>query len=111
MTETKRRTGTVVKAAVPEQALTGTFKERYAAGKALRESCPREAHANWKGPRNRPDAVQLVLDAEKGRMPELLPLRHGRMVRSPFTFYRGAAFTMASDLASTPSTGLHVQCC
>jgi uncharacterized protein (DUF2252 family) len=53
----------------------------------------------------------LVLEAEKGRMPELLPMRHGRMVRSAFTFYRGAALTMATDLASTPSTGVRVQCC
>ncbi len=53
----------------------------------------------------------MVLEAEKGRMPELLPLRHGRMVRSPFTFYRGAALTMARDLASTPATGVHVQAC
>jgi uncharacterized protein (DUF2252 family) len=52
-----------------------------------------------------------VLAAEKGRVPELLPLRHGRMVRSAFTFYRGAALTMAADLASTPSTGIRVQCC
>ena len=44
-------------------------------------------------------------------MPELLPLRHGRMVRSAFTFYRGAALNMATDLASTPSSGIHVQCC
>jgi uncharacterized protein (DUF2252 family) len=55
--------------------------------------------------------VQLVLEAEKGRMTELLPLRHGRMVRSAFTFYRGVALTMASDLASTPTTGVNVQCC
>ena len=53
----------------------------------------------------------MVLAAEKGRMPELLPLRRGRMVRSPFTFYRGAALTMAADLSSTPSTGVHVQAC
>jgi uncharacterized protein (DUF2252 family) len=53
----------------------------------------------------------MVLAAEKGRIADLLPLRHGRMVRSAFTFYRGAALTMASDLASTPSTGIHVQCC
>jgi len=52
-----------------------------------------------------------VLNAEKGRLPDLLPLRHGRMVRSPFTFYRGAALTMASDLASTPVSGIRVQCC
>jgi uncharacterized protein (DUF2252 family) len=55
--------------------------------------------------------VELVLAAEVGRVPELLPLRHGRMVRSAFTFYRGAALTMADDLASTPVTGLRVQCC
>jgi uncharacterized protein (DUF2252 family) len=85
--------------------------EHYAAGKALRRTCPRDAHAVWKAPKDRPDAVDLVLAAEKGRMPELLPLRHGRMVRSAFTFYRGAALTMATDLAPTPTTGIRVQCC
>ena len=88
-----------------------SWKERYAAGKALREKCPRSSHAAWKAPSNRRDAVELVLEAEKGRLPDLLPLRHGRMVRSAFTFYRGAALTMAADLASTPSTGVRVQCC
>ncbi|MFL6352827.1 MAG: DUF2252 domain-containing protein [Bryobacteraceae bacterium] len=88
-----------------------SFAERYAIGKALRQSCPREAHAEWKAANGRPDAVQLVLQAEKGRLPDLLPLRHGRMVRSAFTFYRGAALTMAYDLASTPSTGVRVQSC
>ena len=53
----------------------------------------------------------MVLAAEKGRLPDLLPLRHGRMVRSAFTFYRGAALTMANDLASTPASGIRVQCC
>ena len=85
--------------------------EQYAAGKALRATCPREAHADWKTPASRRDAVELVLSAEKGRLRDLLPLRHGRMVRSPFTFYRGAALTMAADLAATPSTGVRVQCC
>jgi uncharacterized protein (DUF2252 family) len=80
-------------------------------GKKLRDSCPRTSHAGWKAPKNRTDAVELVLRAEKGRLPDLLPLRHGRMVRSAFTFYRGAALTMASDLASTPVTGLRVQDC
>jgi len=88
-----------------------TRKEQYAAGKALRASCPRETQANWKAPSHRRDPVELVLSAEKGRLRELLPLRHGRMVRSAFTFYRGAALTMAADLATTPSTGLRVQCC
>ena len=88
-----------------------TQAERVAAGKALRERCPRSSQASWKRPANRPDAVELVLAAEHGRHEELLPLRHGRMVRSAFTFYRGAALTMASDLASTPVTGVRVQCC
>jgi len=78
----------------------GSRAEQYAAGKALRTTCPREAHAAWKAPAKRRDPVELVLDAEKGRTGDLLPLRHGRMVGSPFTFYRGAALTMAADLAS-----------
>ncbi|HET8733117.1 MAG TPA: DUF2252 domain-containing protein [Anaeromyxobacteraceae bacterium] len=86
-------------------------EERYAAGKALRKTCPRESHGSWKAPAGRSDPLDTVLAAEKGRMPELLPLRHGRMARSPFTFYRGSALAMAADLASTPSTGVRVQCC
>lgn len=85
--------------------------EQYAAGKALRDKCPRDSHAKWKAPRDRRGAVETVLAAEKGRMPELLPLRHGRMARSPFTFYRGSALAMAADLAATPSSGIRVQCC
>ncbi len=85
--------------------------EAYALGKKLREACPRESHAGWAPPKGRPDAVDLVLEAEKGRLPDLLPLRHGRMAKSAFTFYRGAALTMASDLASTPVSGLRVQAC
>jgi uncharacterized protein (DUF2252 family) len=89
----------------------GSRAEHYAAGKTLREACPRQAHAGWKAPRDRRDAVELVLAAEKGRVEDLLPLRHGRMVKSAFTFYRGAALTMAADLAATPATGVRVQCC
>ncbi len=89
----------------------GSRAEHDAAGKALRETCPRQAHAAWKPPADRPDAVELVLAAERGRVEDLLPLRHGRMVKSAFTFYRGAALTMAADLATTPTTGIRVQCC
>jgi len=85
--------------------------ERYAAGKALRQACPRESHPVWKAPAGRKEPVEMVLAAEKGRLPELLPLRHGRMVRSAFTFYRGSALPMAADLASTPVSGARVQCC
>ncbi len=90
---------------------SGLRAEQYASGKALRTICPRNAHAVWKAPSDRRDAVELVLEAEKGRLPDLLPLRHGRMVRSAFTFYRGSALTMAADLGSTPVTGVRVQCC
>jgi uncharacterized protein (DUF2252 family) len=86
-------------------------EESYRFGKKLRETCPRGAHAGWTAPKNRPDPVDLVLEAEKGRVPDLLPLRHGRMARSAFTFYRGAALTMASDLAGTPVSGVRVQAC
>jgi uncharacterized protein (DUF2252 family) len=113
MSETKRSKAADAdtKVVVPVANSAGTFKERYAAGKALRATCPRSAHADWKTPADRRDAVEIVLAAEKGRIPELLPMRHGRMVRSAFTFYRGAALTMAADLAITPSTGVRVQCC
>ena len=79
-------------------------------GKVLREKCPRASHAAWQPATDRPDPVSLVLKADEGRLPELLPLRHGRMVFSPFTFYRGSALAMAVDLACTPTTGLRVQC-
>jgi len=88
-----------------------TRAEQHAAGKRLRETCPRDLHANWKALKDRRGAVDTVLAAEKGRLPDLMPLRHGRMARSPFTFYRGSALAMAGDLAPTPSTGLRVQCC
>src|SRR5271169_2226212 len=84
--------------------------ELAAMGKALREKCPRTSHAEWKPPHDRPDPVRLVLKANEGRIPELLPLRHGRMIASPFTFYRGSALVMTDDLAGTPSTGVRVQC-
>ncbi len=84
--------------------------ERKTMGKALRDKCPRTAHAEWKPPHDRPDPVRLVLKADEGRLPDLLPLRHGRMVLSPFTFYRGSALAMAVDLAGLPSTGVRVQC-
>jgi uncharacterized protein (DUF2252 family) len=85
-------------------------EELYATGKSLREKCPRTSHAAWQLAADRPDPVSLVLKADEGRLPDLLPLRHGRMVLSPFTFYRGSALAMAVDLAGTPATGVRVQC-
>lgn len=88
-----------------------TLEELYAMGKSLREKCPRHLHADWKAPNNRPDALALMEESNKGRMPQLVPIRHGRMTKSPFTFYRGAALNMAADLAGTPATGIRVQAC
>jgi len=85
--------------------------ELYEMGKSLREKCPRKAHAVWDASHDRPDPVQLLEESSKGRIPELIPIRYGRMMQTPFTFYRGAAFNMAADLASTPATGLRVQAC
>jgi uncharacterized protein (DUF2252 family) len=85
--------------------------ERYEMGKQLRKNCPRTSHAKWVAPANRKNPLDLLLASEEGRLPNLLPLRHGRMARSPFTFYRGAAFNMAADLAATPVSGMFVQAC
>ena len=88
-----------------------TASERRAEGKALRENVPRETHAGWKPPKDRRDPVELLLETNEGRLPELVPIRHGRMVSSPFAFFRGSAAQMAADLAHTPSSGLRVQAC
>jgi uncharacterized protein (DUF2252 family) len=85
--------------------------ERVAAGKRLRETLPREHHAVWKRPAKRRDPVDLLEESNQDRLPELVPIRYGRMLRSPFTFLRGSAGLMAHDLAATPSTGLRVQAC
>lgn len=88
-----------------------TRAELYAMGEKLRKKCPRSSHADWKPLKERRDPVELVEEANKGRIPELVPLRHGRMLASPFTFYRGAALNMAADLAATPTTEIRVQAC
>jgi uncharacterized protein (DUF2252 family) len=84
--------------------------ERRSRGKNLREKAPRSSHADWKAP-DRRDPVELLIESDRGRVPELIPIRHGRMVQSPFAFYRGAAAVMAADLSRTPCTGLRVQAC
>lgn len=85
--------------------------ERLAAGKARREQLPRKRHAQWKRPVDRADPVETLLAQDGDRLPDLVPLRYGRMLESPFAFFRGAAAVMASDLAHTPATGTHVQAC
>jgi uncharacterized protein (DUF2252 family) len=96
----------LAKAPIPLQTHTLKIEERLAKGKALREVAARKAQREWKPPANRLDPVDLLIESSKGRMEELLPIRYGRMMVSPFTFYRGAAAIMAYDLSNTPSTGL-----
>jgi uncharacterized protein (DUF2252 family) len=85
--------------------------ERRAKGRALRGEVPRHAQAGWTPPKDRQDPVALVSAANVGRLPELVPIRFGRMAASAFAFYRGSAALMAADLATTPSSGLRVQAC
>lgn len=85
--------------------------ERAAGGKAARSVARRSAHAEWAPPANRKDPVAIIEAQDAARVPELVPIRHGRMAASPFTFYRGAAAVMAADLATTPISGLRVQTC
>jgi uncharacterized protein (DUF2252 family) len=88
-----------------------TTAERTARGKAARSAVPRESHAVFDPPSDRPDPIALLEEQAKSRVPELVPIRWGRMMVSPFTYYRGAALPMASDLADTPVSGLAVQAC
>jgi uncharacterized protein (DUF2252 family) len=85
--------------------------ELIAQGEGLRRSCPRRSHAAWQAPAHRPDPVELVKESDQGRIPQLIPLRHGRMLESPFTYYRGSALAMAVDLGGLPTTGVRVQAC
>ncbi len=88
-----------------------TPTERAARGKAARAEVPRSSHAGFAPPGGRPDPIELLEEQAASRVAELVPIRYGRMLVSPFTFYRGAALPMAADLASTPTSGLHAQVC
>jgi uncharacterized protein (DUF2252 family) len=85
--------------------------ERLNSGRALRATLPRSSHATWKPPARQRDPVAILEASSRDRVPELVPIRYGRMLRSPFTFYRGSAGLMAYDLATTPTTKIKVQCC
>jgi uncharacterized protein (DUF2252 family) len=88
-----------------------TKAERTARGKAARAEVPRSSHAEWEPAPGRRDPVDVLEEQAQTRVPELVPIRYGRMLVSPFTFYRGGAALMAADLAGSPRTGLHVQLC
>jgi len=85
--------------------------DRAADGRAARARTPRRSHAEWAPATGRPDPVELLRAQERTRVADLVPIRHERMLASPFAFYRGAAAIMAADLAPTPQSGLRVQLC
>ena len=88
-----------------------TVEERTAAGRAARKERPRTAIGAWEPSPDRPGAVELLVEQERGRVTELLPIRHARMAASPFAYYRGAAAAMAYDLGTVDCSGLVVQLC
>jgi uncharacterized protein (DUF2252 family) len=96
------------------QAATGPcipVADRAASGRSLRSEAPRSSHAAWEPGPDRPDPIALLEEQAAERLPELVPIRYGRMSASPFAFFRGAAYVMASDLAATPRSGIRVQLC
>jgi uncharacterized protein (DUF2252 family) len=86
-------------------------QERTLQGKSLRKQAPRSSHGDWAPAADRPDPLSLLQAQDEGRIQHLLPIKYGRMLASPFAFLRGSATVMASDLASTPVTGLNVVLC
>jgi uncharacterized protein (DUF2252 family) len=97
--------------AKPEPIERFTTAERQARGRAARSELPRSAHGAWEPASIRRDPVELLEDQARTRLPELVPIRYGRMLVSPFTFFRGAASIMAADLADGARTGIHTQLC
>jgi len=85
--------------------------ERRLLGKARREQMPRADHGNWTPAPDRRDPIEILEESSQGRVPELVPIRYGRMSANPFAFLRGSAALMAYDLASTPASGIRVQAC
>jgi len=86
-------------------------EERITEGRALRVRVPRQSHANWPRTVRSRDPIQLLQRSNAGRLPDLVPIRFGRMLTNPFTFLRGAAGLMAHDLAKTPASGVRSQLC
>ena len=102
---------TPVETRQPKAVPHPTTGERAAMGRAVRATLPRSAHGEWEPASRRRDPVELLEEQAASRVPELVPIRYGRMLVSPFTFFRGAAYPMAADLADAPRSGLEVQLC
>ena len=100
------RFGMMVKAKTMPRVERPSLGERVAQGRAARAAVPRSSHAAWEPQQHRPDPVALLEEQARSRIPNLVPIRHGRMLVSPFAYFRGAAAPMAADLAATPSQDL-----
>ena len=107
----KDKESSPIKIAEPITVDRRSRTDRKDEGKAMRLAVPLASHAQWQAPANRRDPIDLLVESSIGRVPELLPIRYGRMMQSPFAFYRGGAAIMAADLAELPSTGIRVQAC
>jgi uncharacterized protein (DUF2252 family) len=88
-----------------------SLTERIASGKQLRRQIPRNIHKNWTAGNHERDPIEVLNQSNQGRIPDLVPIRYGRMLRSPFTFLRGSAAIMTHDLSLMPNTGMQVQAC
>ena len=96
---------------IPDAPGELSAEDRRALGKQARSQVPRSSHAAWEPPKDRPDPIELLEAQAETRVPSLVPIRYGRMLSSPFAFYRGSASVMAADLATTPTSGLWAQLC
>src|SRR2546421_4537091 len=110
-TKDRSRTATAARGRAVVATPHPSVAERVARGKAARAEVPRSSQAEFEPAPGRPDPVDLLGRQARTRVPELVPIRYGRMLVSPFTFYRGAAMIMANDLGPAPRSGLTVQCC
>ena len=95
----------------PPNGAPRTRAEMLEAGRALRARVPRRAHGRWTASPDRPDPLEILSRSNANRLPELVPVRNGRMMASPFAYYRGSPAVMAADLSRTPSTGIELQIC
>ena len=99
------------KVAMGEFTRAFSLDERLKAGRALRDSAPRASHGAWKRSENSRDPIDILRALDADRIQDLLPIRYGRMLQSPFAFYRGSAGVMAADLSATANSGIYVQAC
>ena len=108
---TNQAPGVATDGVAPPVVTHFTVAERAARGKAARAEVPRSSHGDWRPSPHRPDPIDLLEEQATTRVAELVPIRYGRMLVSPFTFFRGGAYLMASDLSGGPRSGLHAQLC